>query len=80
MFQGILDPDGRINNKKSIARLAEVAVAYARAGKSHYLICIGCQGTTIGCHVVAPSDMMDNRVGAIKSALEENGLASKVRE
>jgi len=28
---------------------------------------------------VAPSDMMDNRVGAIKNALEENGLASKVR-
>ena len=32
-----------------------------------------------GCHVVAPSDMMDNRVGAIKNALEENGLSSKVR-
>jgi len=32
-----------------------------------------------GCHVVAPSDMMDNRVGAIKDALEENGLGSKVR-
>lgn len=28
---------------------------------------------------MAPSDMMDNRVGAIKKALEENGLASKVR-
>ena len=32
-----------------------------------------------GCHIVAPSDMMDNRVGAIKNALEENGLSSKVR-
>ena len=28
---------------------------------------------------MAPSDMMDNRVGDIKNALEENGLASKVR-
>lgn len=42
MFQGILDPDGRINNKKSITRLAEVAVAYAKAGERESLVCDGC--------------------------------------
>ena len=33
MPQGILDSDGRINNKKSIERLGQVAVAYAMAGE-----------------------------------------------
>ncbi|HBA85302.1 MAG TPA: porphobilinogen synthase [Verrucomicrobia bacterium] len=50
---GLLRPDGAIDNDASTQRLAEVAVAYARAG----------------AHVVAPSDMMDGRVGAIKAAL-----------
>ena len=31
-----------------------------------------------GCHVVAPSDMMDNRVAAIKRRLADAGLAGKV--
>ena len=31
-----------------------------------------------GAHVVAPSDMMDGRIGAIKNALFENGFGSKV--
>ena len=31
-----------------------------------------------GCHVVAPSDMMDGRVGAIKAALKSADLGSKV--
>ena len=31
-----------------------------------------------GCQVIAPSDMMDGRVGAIKSALRNNGLGGKV--
>ena len=51
-----------IDNDASVARLAEVAVAYARAG----------------AHVVAPSDMMDGRVGAIKAALRGAGLAGRV--
>lgn len=38
VFEGILDPDGRINNKKSIIRLAEVAVAYAKAGEWEFVI------------------------------------------
>ena len=33
----------------------------------------------IGCHVVAPSDMMDNRVAAIKESLRGAGLEGQVR-
>ncbi|XP_043230025.1 delta-aminolevulinic acid dehydratase-like [Amphibalanus amphitrite] len=55
---GILHEDGTINNPPSIARLAEVALAYAQAGAD----------------VVAPSDMMDGRVAAIKSRLAGAGL------
>lgn len=32
----------------------------------------------VGAHVVAPSDMMDGRVGAIKQLLIASGLGSKV--
>jgi len=59
---GILKDDGSIDNEASIKRLAEVALAYAKAG----------------CHIVAPSDMMDGRVGAIKKLLHDNGLGNKV--
>ena len=31
-----------------------------------------------GCHMVAPSDMMDGRVGAIKDLLAKNGFGSRV--
>lgn len=59
---GILNTDGTIDNAASIQRIAQVALAYAKAG----------------CHVLAPSDMMDNRVGAIKKLLHESGLGGKV--
>ncbi|KAK3713441.1 hypothetical protein QZH41_012481, partial [Actinostola sp. cb2023] len=59
---GILRADGSIENAPSIQRLAEVALAYAKAG----------------CHVVAPSDMMDNRVASIKSILKQHGFGSQV--
>lgn len=59
---GILWEDGSIQNEASCTRLAEVSLAYARAG----------------CHIVAPSDMMDGRIGAIKKALISNGLGNKV--
>ncbi|XP_051893256.1 delta-aminolevulinic acid dehydratase [Pristis pectinata] len=59
---GILREDGTLNNEASCQRLAEVALAYAKAG----------------CHIVAPSDMMDGRVGSIKQALVSNDLGSKV--
>ena len=32
----------------------------------------------LGAHIVAPSDMMDGRVGAIKKILHENELSSRV--
>lgn len=31
-----------------------------------------------GCHVVAPSDMMDGRVDAIKNSLIKHGFGNKV--
>jgi len=37
-----------------------------------------CWSVSVGCHVIAPSDMMDNRVAAIKKALQEEGLGGKV--
>ncbi|XP_071543378.1 delta-aminolevulinic acid dehydratase [Panulirus ornatus] len=59
---GILNKDGTIDNTPSIKRLAEQATAYAKAG----------------AQIIAPSDMMDGRVGAIKASLKEAGLASRV--
>lgn len=50
--------DGRIDNDATLPRLAQMAVAHARAGAD----------------VVAPSDMMDGRVLWIRRALEEAGL------
>lgn len=50
--------DGRIDNDITVPILAEMAVAQARAGAD----------------IVAPSDMMDGRVGAIRSALDAAGF------
>jgi porphobilinogen synthase len=50
--------DGIIDNDVTLPILAEMAVAQARAGAD----------------VVAPSDMMDGRVGAIRRALDEAGF------
>jgi porphobilinogen synthase len=54
---GLLTPDGRVDNDPTVARLAEAAVVFADAGAD----------------VVAPSDMMDGRVGAIRQALDGAG-------
>jgi len=59
---GVLHPNGNIANDESAARLAEIAVAFAKAG----------------CHVVAPSDMMDGRVKHIKQALHDAALPYEV--
>ena len=48
-----------VDNDLTLPRLAEAAVAYARAGAD----------------VVAPSDMMDGRVAAIRRALDANGAS-----
>ncbi|KAI0685198.1 tetrapyrrole biosynthesis porphobilinogen synthase [Cytidiella melzeri] len=58
---GILHEDGTINSPPSALRIAEVALSYAKAG----------------AHCVAPSDMMDGRIKAIKTALIDNGLGNK---
>ncbi len=50
--------DGRIDNDATLPHLARMALAHARAGAD----------------VVAPSDMMDGRVAAIREALDAEGL------
>ncbi len=50
--------NGRILNDATIARLVEQALVQAKAG----------------CDILAPSDMMDGRVGALRTALEAEGL------
>jgi porphobilinogen synthase len=52
--------NGEVQNDPTLALLAKMAVSHAKAG----------------AHVVAPSDMMDGRVGAIRKALDEAGYAS----
>ncbi|CAB0034111.1 unnamed protein product [Trichogramma brassicae] len=59
---GILNSNGTIQNEKSIQRISEIAVAYAKAG----------------AHIVAPSDMMDGRIKAIKLGLASAGLSNQV--
>jgi porphobilinogen synthase len=56
---GLLGPDGSVDNDASVELLARTAVSQARAGAD----------------VIAPSDMMDGRVGAIRAALDEDGLS-----
>jgi porphobilinogen synthase len=57
---GILQEDGSLDNDATVHRLAEIATAHAQAG----------------AHVVAPSDMMDGRVGAIRKSLDSHDLKS----
>ncbi|TFK54111.1 tetrapyrrole biosynthesis, porphobilinogen synthase [Heliocybe sulcata] len=58
---GVLNDDGTINIEPSVARIAEVALNYAKAG----------------AHCVAPSDMMDGRIKAIKRALIDAGYGNR---
>jgi porphobilinogen synthase len=51
--------EGRILNDETLELLARMAVSHAQAGAD----------------VVAPSDMMDGRVGAIRKALDQAGFA-----
>jgi len=59
---GILREDGSLNNQLSVDRISDVAMAYAEAG----------------AHCVAPSDMNDGRIRAIKLKLIEAGIAHRV--
>lgn len=58
---GVLYEDGSINTEISVRRIAAVAVNYAKAGADS----------------VAPSDMIDGRIKAIKKGLIDAGLAHK---
>jgi len=55
---GVLDEQGRILNDETTTILVQQAVAQAQAGVD----------------IVAPSDMMDGRIGKIREALEEKKL------
>jgi porphobilinogen synthase len=55
---GLLGADGSVDNDASLDVLARTAISQARAGAD----------------VIAPSDMMDGRVGAIRAALDDDGL------
>jgi porphobilinogen synthase len=55
---GILDEQGRILNDETTAILVQQAVTHAQAGVD----------------IVAPSDMMDGRIGKIREALEQQKL------
>ena len=54
---GLLDSNGYVTNDATVAALIRQALSHAAAGAD----------------VVAPSDMMDGRIGAIRKALESNG-------
>ncbi|RKF77742.1 Delta-aminolevulinic acid dehydratase [Golovinomyces cichoracearum] len=59
---GILREDGSLNNDLSVDRVSDVALAYAHAG----------------ANCVAPSDMNDGRIRAIKLKLIEDGISHRV--
>lgn len=54
---GLLDATGYVANDETIEALIQQALSHAEAGAD----------------VVAPSDMMDGRIGAIRTALEDHG-------
>ena len=54
---GILTETGYVHNDKTLEYLSKIALSYAEAGAD----------------MVAPSDMMDGRIAALRNALDENG-------
>jgi porphobilinogen synthase len=57
---GLLDDNGYVVNDETVAVLVKQALSHAEAGAD----------------MVAPSDMMDGRIGAIRQALEEGGYVN----
>ena len=55
---GVIDEHGVILNDETVAILVKMAVSQAQAG----------------CDIVAPSDMMDGRIGAIRQGLDAHGF------
>jgi porphobilinogen synthase len=56
---GVLGEDGRVENDATVERISRIALSHARAGAD----------------IVAPSDMMDGRVGAIRAEFDAEGFA-----
>jgi porphobilinogen synthase len=54
---GVIRPDGAVDNDATLELLARTAISQVRAGAD----------------IIAPSDMMDGRVGSIRAALDEDG-------
>ena len=59
---GLTDEQGYVVNDTTVAALVQQAVSHAQAGAD----------------IVAPSDMMDGRVGAIRQALEQQGMVNTI--
>jgi porphobilinogen synthase len=57
---GLLDDDGYVTNDATVEVLVKQALSHAKAGAD----------------IVAPSDMMAGRIGAIRDALESNGYVN----
>jgi porphobilinogen synthase len=57
---GVIGEDGTVENDASVELLARVAVSHARAGAD----------------LLAPSDMMDGRIGAIRQELDSEGFSA----
>ncbi len=55
---GLIDDSGYVMNDETVDVLVKQALSHAQAGAD----------------IVAPSDMMDGRIGAIRKTLEENGF------
>ena len=58
---GVLDADGSVINDASVELLAQTALSQAEAGAD----------------VIAPSDMMDGRIGVIRGALDQQGFEER---
>lgn len=58
---GVIDGTGYVQNDITVDILIQQALSHAQAGAD----------------IIAPSDMMDGRIGGIREALEENGFVNK---
>ena len=58
---GVLDDNGSVRNDASVELLARTAVSQAEAGAD----------------IIAPSDMMDGRIGAVRRALDQSGFVDR---
>lgn len=56
---GLLTPEGEVRNDPTLELLVRTAVSHAKAGAD----------------IIAPSDMMDGRIGAIRAGLDDQGFS-----